>query len=71
MIRTLHDPYQADYHLNRLRNRNQELLEFCAHLRALAEKKFEYRQAIIKQFHQKGYAQDYSETDDDEAEEDN
>ncbi|KAF8707009.1 hypothetical protein HU200_030536 [Digitaria exilis] len=71
MIRTLHDPYKADYHLNRLRNRNQELLEFFAELRALAEKKFEYRQSIIKQFYQKGYAEDYSETDDDEAEDDN
>jgi len=46
-----------------LRKRDQSFREIFAERRALAEKKFEYFQAIIKQFRQKGYAEDYSETE--------
>ena len=56
-----------------MRKRDQSFREIFAERRALAEKKFEYFQAIIKQFRQKGYAEDYSETetedDDDKVEE--
>jgi len=63
MILNLRDPLNDRYPLERLRKRDQRFRELFAERRALGQKKFEYMQAIIKQFRKKGYAEDYSETE--------
>ncbi|KAF8706392.1 hypothetical protein HU200_030657 [Digitaria exilis] len=63
MILNLRDPYNDGYPLERLRKRDQSFRESYAESRAIQEKLFEYRQTIIKQFRQKGYAEDYAEVD--------
>ncbi|KAF8648847.1 hypothetical protein HU200_064548 [Digitaria exilis] len=68
MILNLRDPYNDGYPLERLRKRDQSFRESYAESRAIQEKLFEYRQAIIKQFRQKGYAEDYAEVEDADAE---
>ncbi|KAF8707010.1 hypothetical protein HU200_030537 [Digitaria exilis] len=50
MIPNLRDPYNDSYPLERLRKRDQSFCESYAESRAIQEKLFEYRQAIIKQF---------------------
>jgi hypothetical protein len=63
MILNLRDPLNDRYPLERLRKRDHRFRELFAERRALGQKKFEYMQAIIKQFRKKGYAEDYSETE--------
>ncbi|KAF8648843.1 hypothetical protein HU200_064544 [Digitaria exilis] len=68
MILNQRDPYTDRYPLERLGKRLRRLRQVEAERRLVDDKIFEYERAIIKQFRQKGYAEDYSETDEDDHE---
>ncbi|CAN6380396.1 unnamed protein product [Urochloa humidicola] len=68
MILNPHDPWNG-YPEEKLGRCSQKFHEFYAKEKARADKVLEYEHALIKQFHNKGYAEDYTEvTDDDEDE---
>ncbi|KAF8707008.1 hypothetical protein HU200_030535 [Digitaria exilis] len=66
MILNQRDPYTDRYPWERLGKRLRRFRQLEAQRRLVDDKIFEYEQTLIKPFRQKGYAEDYSETDDDD-----
>ncbi|CAL4989734.1 unnamed protein product [Urochloa decumbens] len=62
MILNPHNPHRG-FREERLAMYSPEVREFYFNGKALAGKILEYQRALIKQFHKKGYADDYSEVE--------
>ncbi|CAN6373901.1 unnamed protein product [Urochloa humidicola] len=67
MILNPHNPWNG-YPEQKLRKSPQKFREFYAKEKARADKFLEYQKALIKQFRDKGYADDYTEVTDDDDE---
>ncbi|CAN6330353.1 unnamed protein product [Urochloa humidicola] len=67
MILNPHNPWNG-YPEQKLRKSPQKFREFYAKEMARADKFLEYQKALIKQFRDKGYADDYTEVTNDDGE---
>ncbi|CAO2140664.1 unnamed protein product [Urochloa humidicola] len=67
MILNPHNPWNG-YPEEKLGKSSQKFREFYVKEKARADKFLEYQKALIKQFRDKGYADDYTEFTDDEGE---
>ncbi|CAO2145414.1 unnamed protein product [Urochloa humidicola] len=67
MVLNPHNPWNG-YPEEKLGKSPQKFREFYGKEKARADKFLEYQKALIKQFRDKGYAEDYTEVTDDEDE---
>jgi hypothetical protein len=63
MIENPHDPWNG-YPQERLLKRSQNFRDYYAREKAFHDKVLEYEQALVKQYHDKGFAEDYIEVSD-------